>query len=97
MERMTTKARGGAMAGWPLEMEITLIICMPMITRKYRLASFLLNCSNRFKGKNVNTVYLEVRTLLLRTSRLCRKLSKPSGLRSMQRILAEALLVSDYF
>ena len=47
MERMTTKARGGAIAGWPLEMEITLIICMPMITRKYKLANFLLNCSNR--------------------------------------------------
>ena len=34
MDRTMTKARGGSMAGYPFEIEITLIICMNMMRRK---------------------------------------------------------------
>ena len=62
---MTTKASGASMAGCPLEIEILSIICMNMITRKYKLAIFVENCSNKLRGKNDHHVYFEVRTMLL--------------------------------
>ena len=70
---MTTKARGGAIAGYPFEIDITVIIYMPIITRKYRLAIFFVNCSNKLIGIKDKIEYLEVRTVLFLTSRRLRK------------------------
>ena len=56
------------MAGWPLDIEMILIICMNMITKKYAFASFFVNCSNKFRNRKLYQVYFEVRTVLLRTS-----------------------------
>lgn len=64
MDRQTTRTRGGNMAGYPFEIEILSIVCMNMMTRKYRLAIFFENCSNRLTGTKDHQVYFEVRTVL---------------------------------
>ena len=78
-----TQKRGGAIAGCPFEIEITMIICIPMISRKYIFASFFVNYSNRFTGKKVYHRYLEVRTVLLRTPLELFRALRASGFRSI--------------
>jgi len=92
MERTTTKIRGGAIAGWPLEIEITGIICINMMTKKYRFANFFVNYSNKLYGTNVMIEYFDVRTVLLRTFLLLRMLASASSFRSIERIPYDAAL-----
>ena len=65
IETTTTKARGRAITGAPLDMEMTLIICMNVMIKKYRLAIFFVNYSNRLIGRKLYHVYFDVRTVLL--------------------------------
>ncbi len=83
MDMSTTQKSGGAIAGYPFDIEITVIICMNIIRRKYILASFFVNCSNKFTGRKVYQRYLEVRTVLLRTVFCAFKARRASGLRSI--------------
>lgn len=79
----TTQKSGGAIAGYPFDIEMTVIICMNMIKRKYILASFFVNYSNKFRGRKVYQRYLEVRTVLLRTFLCAFRARRDSGLRSI--------------
>lgn len=54
------------MVGWPSEADISYIMDNRPITRKYRLAT-LQNYSNKFTGRKVNILYLQVEMLLLST------------------------------
>ena len=88
MERMTTKAKGGSIAGYPLEIDITSIICMNMMTKKYIFASFFANYSNKLNGMNVKQLYLEVLTLLDLTFLFLRRRARPSSLKSIDLIFS---------
>ena len=89
IDSTTTKTSGGAIAGYPFEIDITVIICINMITKKYRLASLLVNCANKLNGMKVNRLYLEVRTLLLLTFFCFRKFAKALSSRSIVRIFLD--------
>lgn len=56
---MMTKERGRRIRGLPWEILIGFNTCKTRIIRKYKLRS-LVNCRNRFFGRNVIHVYFEV-------------------------------------
>ena len=66
----TTTPSGNAITLFPAEMEIDLIVYMYAIRRKYRFDA-LLNCVNKFSGRNVKRLYFEVRIELLQKVRAC--------------------------
>lgn len=59
----TTMHRGGSIAGFPLEIDITSIICINIMIVKYTFDAFL-NYSTRLWGKKLHIVYLLDNTLL---------------------------------
>lgn len=58
-----TKISGAAIAGFPPEIEISSMVCIYVISKKYTFGAFE-NYVNKFNGRKVNGVYLAVLMVL---------------------------------